>query len=48
MAASTKMAAFWVVASITILIMKVANTSETSLHFFQITRRNNPEGSHLL
>jgi hypothetical protein len=29
------------------LMMEAANTFETSLNFYQITRRINPEGSHL-
>jgi hypothetical protein len=29
------------------LMMEVAGTSETSVHFCQTTRRNNPEDSHL-
>jgi hypothetical protein len=29
------------------LVMKTASTSETSVNFYQNTRRNNPEGSHL-
>jgi hypothetical protein len=29
------------------LMMKAASTSETSVNFYQITRRNNPEDSHL-
>jgi hypothetical protein len=38
-----KMAVFWVIA----LMMEVASTSETSVNFYQTTRRNNPEDSHL-
>jgi hypothetical protein len=30
------------------LMMEAANTSETSANFYQTTRRNNPEDSHLL
>jgi hypothetical protein len=29
------------------LIMEAVNTSETSVSFYQIIRRNTPEGSHL-
>jgi hypothetical protein len=29
------------------LMMGVASTSETSANFYQTTRRNNPEDSHL-
>jgi hypothetical protein len=29
------------------LMMKAAGTSETSVNFYQTTRRNNPEDSHL-
>jgi hypothetical protein len=28
-------------------LMKKASTSETSVNFYQITQRNNPEDSHL-
>jgi hypothetical protein len=28
------------------LMMEAASTSETSVNFFQTTRRNNPEDSH--
>jgi hypothetical protein len=28
-------------------MMEAASTSETSVNFFQTTRRNNPEDSHL-
>jgi hypothetical protein len=45
-AASMKMAVFWVVAIA--LMMKVGRASETSVNFYQTTRRNNPEDSHLL
>jgi hypothetical protein len=30
-----------------IALIKEASTSETSVNFYQTTRRNNPEGSHL-
>jgi hypothetical protein len=30
-----------------ILMMEAASTSETSVNFYQTTRRNNPEDSHL-
>jgi hypothetical protein len=39
------MAAFWVVAIA--LMMEAASTSETSLNFYQTTRRYNPEDGHL-
>jgi hypothetical protein len=29
------------------LMMEAASTSETSVNFYQTTRRNNPEDSHL-
>jgi hypothetical protein len=29
------------------LLMEVASTSETQVNFYQTTRRNNPEDSHL-
>jgi hypothetical protein len=29
------------------LMMEAKSTSETSVNFYQITRRNNPEDSHL-
>jgi hypothetical protein len=28
-------------------MMEATSTSETSVNFYQATRRNNPEGSHL-
>jgi hypothetical protein len=34
-------------AFIIVLVMEAANTSETSVNFYQITRRNSPEDSHL-
>jgi hypothetical protein len=34
-------------ASIIALIMEAASTSETSVNFYQTTRRNNPEDSRL-
>jgi hypothetical protein len=47
-AASMK-AVFWVVApcSLVALMMEAASTSEKSVNFYQTTRRNNPEDSHL-
>jgi hypothetical protein len=47
-----KMAVFWVVAPCTLLevialMMEVASTSETSVNFYQTTRRYNPEDSHI-
>jgi hypothetical protein len=38
-----KMTVFWVVA----LKMEAASTSEMPVNFYQTTRRNNPEDSHL-
>jgi hypothetical protein len=48
---------FWVIALCSLLevlaasiiraMMKAASTSETSVNFYQTTRRNNPEGIHL-
>jgi hypothetical protein len=31
-----------------VLMMEAASTSETSVNFYQTTRRSNPEDSHLL
>jgi hypothetical protein len=50
-----KMVAFWVVAPCSlvevyrlfVLLMEAASISETSVNFYQTTRRNNPEDSHL-
>jgi hypothetical protein len=43
-----KMAVFWVIAQWAIALMtEAASTSETSINFYQTTRRNNPEDSHL-
>jgi hypothetical protein len=42
-----KVAVFWVVAPFNVLLIEAANTSETSVNFYQTTRRNNPEDSHL-
>jgi hypothetical protein len=39
-AANIKMTVFWVAIA---LMMEAASTSETSVKFYQITRRNNPE-----
>jgi hypothetical protein len=39
------MAVFYVVASCS--LVEVASTSETSVSFYQTTRRKNPEDSHL-
>jgi hypothetical protein len=49
MLASVKMAVFWVVAPCRAiaLMMEAASTSETSVNFYQTTRRNNSEYSHL-
>jgi hypothetical protein len=41
-----KMAVFWVVALVA-LMTEAAKTSETSVNFYQTTRRYNPEDSHL-
>jgi hypothetical protein len=47
------MTVFWVVASCSLvevfitLMMEAVITSETLVNFYQTTRRNNPEGSHL-
>jgi hypothetical protein len=48
------MAVFWVVAPrnlarglLIALMMEAASISETSVNFYQTTRRNNPEDSHL-
>jgi hypothetical protein len=46
------MAVFWVVpasiiSSMIALMMEAASTSETLINFYQTTRRNNPEDSHL-
>jgi hypothetical protein len=41
-----KMAAFWVVAMIA-LMMEAIQTSETLANSYQSRRRYNPEGSHL-
>jgi hypothetical protein len=43
-----KMAVFWVVAAGWFaLMMEAASTFQTSVNFYQTTRRNNPEDSHL-
>jgi hypothetical protein len=42
-----KVAVFLVVAPFNALMIQAANTSETSVNFYQTTRRNNPEDSHL-
>jgi hypothetical protein len=47
-----KMFVFWVVAPCSLamiiaLMMKAASTSETSVNFYQSTRRYNPEESHI-
>jgi hypothetical protein len=50
-AASMMMAIFWVVAASIIkaitMMTEAASTSETSVNFYQSTRRNNSEDSHL-
>jgi hypothetical protein len=45
-AASMKMAVFWVVAAIA-LMMEAARTCEMSADVYKTTRRNNPEDIHL-
>jgi hypothetical protein len=57
--ASMKMTVFWDVAPCSLvkvflrfidaccLIIKAASTSETSVNFYQTTRRNTPENTHL-
>jgi hypothetical protein len=47
-----KMAVLWVAAPRSLdrtiaLMMEAASTSEMSVNFYQTTRRNNPEDSHL-
>jgi hypothetical protein len=50
-AASMKIAVFWVVAQCSLVedtdVSEAAGTSETSVNFYQSTRCNNPEDSHL-
>jgi hypothetical protein len=42
-----KIAAFWVVAPCSlVMMMEAASTSETLVNFYQTTRRYNPEDSH--
>jgi hypothetical protein len=48
------MAVFWVVAPCSlvevmtiVLMMEATSTSETPINFYQATRRNNPEHSHI-
>jgi hypothetical protein len=40
-----KMAVFWVFAIV--LMMEAASKSETSVNFYQTTRRNKPKDSHI-
>jgi hypothetical protein len=56
MAASMKMTAFWDIEPCSLvevdrrfiaLTMEAVNTSETSVNFYETTRRNIPEGYHL-
>jgi hypothetical protein len=50
MAASMKMAVFWVVepcSLVTALMTEAVSTSETSGNFYQTTQCNNPEDSHI-
>jgi hypothetical protein len=47
-----KMVVFWVVAPCSLVevyrrMVEAASTSETSVNFYQTTRRNNPEDSHI-
>jgi hypothetical protein len=44
-AVSMNMAVFWVVGIV--LTMQAASTSETSVNFYQSTRRSSPQDSHL-
>jgi hypothetical protein len=50
-AVSMKMTVFWDIQPSSLafidLLMKAASISETSVNFYQTTRRNNPEDSHL-
>jgi hypothetical protein len=55
MATSVKMAVFWFVAPcspveicLIALMMDTASTSETSVNFYESTRRCNPEDSHFM
>jgi hypothetical protein len=43
----TETITFDTTASITVLMMEAASTSETLLNFYQTTRHNIPEDSHL-
>jgi hypothetical protein len=47
-----KMAVFWVAAPCSLVlaasIIRAANTSETSVNYYQTTRRKNPQDNHLL
>jgi hypothetical protein len=49
-AAGINITVFWVVApcsKLMTLMMESASTSETSVNFYQTTRRNNPEDSYI-
>jgi hypothetical protein len=48
-AESMRMIVFWDAApcSLIVLLMEAASTSETSVNFYETTRRNIPEDSHL-
>jgi hypothetical protein len=39
--------AAYIIRAITALMMEAASTYDTSVNFYQSTRRNNPEDSHL-
>jgi hypothetical protein len=43
----SKVLASSIIIIIIALMMEAASTSETSVNFYQITRRNNPEDGHL-
>jgi hypothetical protein len=54
MAARMKMVVFWVAAPCSLvefylitLMMEAVSTSETTINYYQTTRRYNPEDSHL-
>jgi hypothetical protein len=42
-----EMAIFFFIASTTALVMETGSISKTLLYFYQTTRRNKPQGSHL-
>jgi hypothetical protein len=43
----SEMLTAFIIKAIIFLMMEAASTSETSVNFYQTTRRNNPEDSHL-